>query len=216
MFQESWTQVHLERDAFWLLHNGDDSGFSIAVDGAGNAYVAGFTISTDFPTASPFQAAKAGGIGVETSFVTKLNAAGSALVYSTYLGGSSHDQVRGIAVDGSGNAYLAGFTLSTDFPTANAFQGAYGGGFFDAIVTKLNAAGSALDYSTYLGGTGSDQAAGIAVDGAGNAHVVGVTESTRLPDRRPAPGRERRRVRRFRDQAKRGWLRPRLLDLPRR
>ena len=88
------------------------------------------------------------------AFVTKLNAAGSALVYSTYLGGSGDDDGNGIAVDSSGNAYVTGYTDSTNFPTANAFQAAFGGGSGDAFVTKLNAAGSALVYSTYLGGSG--------------------------------------------------------------
>ena len=87
--------------------------------------------------------------------MTKINAAGSALVYSTYLGGSGNDYGNGIAVDGSGNAYVTGSTESTNFPTANPLQ-ASNGGSSDAFVTKINAAGSALVYSTYLGGSGSD------------------------------------------------------------
>ena len=90
------------------------------------------------------------------AFVTKFNAAGSALVYSTYLGGGDSDHGESIAVDSAGNAYVTGSTLSTDFPTVNAFQSTFGGGNSgesgDAFVTKFNAAGSALVYSTYLGG----------------------------------------------------------------
>ncbi|PYS81237.1 MAG: hypothetical protein DMF67_17525, partial [Acidobacteria bacterium] len=97
---------------------------------------------------------------------------------STYLGGSNADLGNGIAVDSSGNAYVAGQTASTNFPTANAVQGKYGGGQNDAFVAKLNASGSALLYSTYLGGTGSDAGLGIAVDSAGNAYVAGRTAST--------------------------------------
>src|SRR5437899_2363050 len=117
-----------------------DQGFGIAVDSLGNAYVMGTTFSTNFPTFNPFQASNGGDVD---AFVTKLNAAGSALVYSTYLGGSGNDRGLGIAVDSLGNAYVTGFTDSTNFPTANPFQASNGGGV-DASVTKLNAAGSAL------------------------------------------------------------------------
>jgi hypothetical protein len=91
-------------------------------------------------------------------FVTKLNASGSGLVYSTYIGGSSDDFGYGIAVDGSGNAYVTGYTNSTDYDvTPGAFQTTYGGGFYDVFVTKLNASGSGLVYSTYIGGSGDDR-----------------------------------------------------------
>ena len=108
--------------------------------------------STNFATAGAYQTVNAGG---NDAFVAKLNAAGSALVYATYLGGSGDDRGLGIAVDGSGNAYVTGVTASTNFPTLNAYQSAYGGNG-DAFVTKFNASGSALLYSTYLGGSGSD------------------------------------------------------------
>jgi hypothetical protein len=161
---------------------GGSSGFEeasgIAVDSAGNAYVTGFTFSTNFPTASPFQGTNGG--GNYDAFITKINAAGSALVYSTYLGGISSDVGREIAVDSAGNAYVTGYTGSTNFPTASAIQGTYGGAF-DAFVTKINAAGSALVYSTYLGGSGEDVGFGIAVDSAGNAYVTGYTTSTNFP-----------------------------------
>jgi len=163
----------------------------IAVDSSGNAYVTGQTASPDFPTtAGAFQPAPGGAPGVEDAFVMKLNPAGNAPVYSTYIGGSSIDRGRSIAVDSSGNAYVTGLTLSTDFPTTvGAFQPALRG-FMDPFVTKLNAAGSALVYSTYLGGsTGEDftigflpdEGRGIAVDSSGNAYVTGNTTTTDFP-----------------------------------
>ena len=161
----------------YLGGSGSDRGLAIAVDASGNAYVTGFTGSTEFPTASPIQAANG---GLSDAFVTKLNAAGDALVYSTYLGGSSSDVGYGIAVDAAGNAYVMGETDSTEFPTASPIQSALGG-FDDAFVTKLNAAGNALVYSTYLGGSAADHGAGIALDGAGRAYVTGSTYSSNFP-----------------------------------
>jgi hypothetical protein len=154
-----------------------DGGLAIAVDSAGNVYVAGTTLSSSFPTVNPLQSTNAGG---QEGFVTKINAAGTALVYSTYLGGTDADDVSGIAVDSAGNGYLTGFTQSTNFPTANAIQ-ATSGGAQDAFVTKINAAGSALVYSTYLGGSNSEAGAGIAVDGAGNVYTTGNTQSANFP-----------------------------------
>jgi len=159
----------------FLGGNGEDNGFSIAVDAAGNAYLAGTTSSLDFPTASPFQEVLEGGRSGD-AFVTKLNAAGSALVYSTYLGGSDGASGHGIAVDAAGNAYITGHTSSLDFPTANPFQAISGDGS-DTFVTKLNAAGSALVYSTYLGGSDIDISQGIAVDASGIAYVTGTSIS---------------------------------------
>jgi len=155
-----------------------EEGRAIAVDAAGNAYVTGYTQSTDFPTVTAFQATNGGGWD---AFVTKLNASGSGLVYSTYLGGSGWDFGNGLAADSAGNAYVTGYTISTNFPTANAFQATYGGSNGDAFVTKLHASGSGLVYSTYLGGSRSDVAMGLAVDAAGNAYVTGKTESTNFP-----------------------------------
>jgi hypothetical protein len=160
----------------------DNANFGIAVDGAGNAYVVGLTGSADFPTADPAQPALG---GVRDAFVAKLNAAGSALVYATYLGGSGDDGGLRIAVDGAGNAYVTGQTSSVNFPTVNPLQPANGGGTHDAFVAKLNAAGSALVYSTYLGGSGDDVGFGIAVNGAGNAYVTGYTISTNFPTKNP-------------------------------
>jgi hypothetical protein len=149
------------------------------VDSAGNAYVTGGTGSPNFPTASPIQATFGG--GTYDGFVAKLNATGSALIYSTYLGGSGSDIGSGVALDSSGNAYVTGITSSTNFPTANPLQPTFGGGPNDAFVTKLNAAGSALAYSTYLGGSGDDGGSGITVDSAGDAYVTGSTGSTNFP-----------------------------------
>jgi hypothetical protein len=166
----------------YLGGSGGEFGSGIAVDSAGNAYVTGSTSSTNFPTANPLQSAYG---GAQDAFVAKLNAAGSALVYSTYLGGSSIDKGVGIAVDSSGNAYITGITNSTNFPTANPFQStnyAAGIGGSNAFVTKLNAAGNALVYSTYLGGRTADQGLGIAVGASGNAYVTGYTQSLDFPD----------------------------------
>jgi hypothetical protein len=158
-----------------------DGGFEVAVDGQGNAYVAGFTFSSNFPTTSgafdtSFNA------GTSDAFVTKLNPAGSALVYSTYLGGSNIDSGRGIAVDSQGNAYVSGNTGSADFPTTPGAHDTSLGGGQDAFVTKLNATGSALVYSTYLGGSSGDGSGdNMDLDGLGNAYVTGLTFSTNFP-----------------------------------
>ena len=154
----------------------DDDGSGIAVDSAGNAYVAGDTDSTNFPTHNPLQGSNG---GMDDAFVVKLNADGNALVYSTYLGGSHIDEAEAIAVDGEGNAYFTGTTFS-----AGLFTGAYSGDG-DAFVAKLNASGSALDYGTYLGGSGYDFGVGIAVDSAGNAYILGQTYSADLPTENP-------------------------------
>jgi hypothetical protein len=121
------------------------------VDGSGNAYLTGSTSSTDFPTANPLQASNnSTALSPVNAFVTKINANGTALVYSTYLGGRNVDEGSGIAVDSSGKAYVDGITSSTNFPIANALQSSYGG-VEDALVTKINSVGSTLLYSTYLG-----------------------------------------------------------------
>ncbi|MBI3014117.1 MAG: SBBP repeat-containing protein [Candidatus Tectomicrobia bacterium] len=165
----------------YLGGSGQEHGYGIAVDGAGAAYVAGWTLSSDFPTrAGSFQTVYGGSTD---AFVTKLSATGG-LVYSSYLGGSFYDEGFGIAVDASGNAYVTGWTGQTfttnNFPTVNPFQTAMSG-FTDAFVAKLNDAGSALVYSTYLGGSGGETGFGIAVDASGNAYVTGSTGSSNFP-----------------------------------
>ncbi|HEV8718084.1 MAG TPA: SBBP repeat-containing protein [Candidatus Binatia bacterium] len=154
---------------------------SIAVDLSGNAYITGSTGSDDFPTVNPLQATRHG----LDAFITKVNASGSALLYSTYLGGSDREEGRGITVDSSGNVYVTGVTTSPDFPTLNPVQPSFGGSYFDAFITKVNTAGSALVYSTYLGGSSQDEGNAIAVDLASNAYVTGVTYSDDFPTARP-------------------------------
>jgi hypothetical protein len=163
-----------------------DIAWSIAVDPAGNAYIAGDAESLNFPTVQPHQPAP-GGQG--DGFVAKFAPDGTP-VYSTYLGGDYIDYVSDIAVDIEGNAYVTGFTGSSDFPTVNAFQPAYAGGW-DAFVTKLSADGSALVYSSYLGGSGEENyvnagvPGGIAVDRKGYAYVTGNTQSADFPTVQP-------------------------------
>jgi hypothetical protein len=167
----------------YLGGNDDDDGFGIAVDSSGSAYVTGFTASTNFPTTpGAFQTTDPSSINLH-AFVTKFNPVGSApLVYSTYLGGNGSDSGQGVAVDSVGNAYVTGYTTSTNFPTVNAIQPALGGGS-DAFVTKVNPLGTGLVYSTYLGGSGNDNGFGIALDTLPNpnAYVAGDTGSTNFP-----------------------------------
>ncbi len=147
-----------------------------AIDGSGNAYVTGETNSINYDiTAGAFQTTYGGSWD---GFVTKLNSTGTALVYSTYLGGSNEDRSNSIAIDGSGNAYVTGYTNSTNYDiTAGAFQTTYGGSW-DGFVTKLNSTGTALVYSTYIGGSGDEEGYDIAIDGSGNAYLTGWTSST--------------------------------------
>jgi hypothetical protein len=145
----------------------------IAVDGSGNAYVTGEALSIDFPTtAGAFSRALRGEYDV---FVTKLNPTGSALVYSTFLGGTAVDNGGQVQVDSGGNAYLLGASSSTDFPTTPGAFDTSANGAFDATLTKLNPAGSGLVYSTYIGSSDFDGASGLVVDGAGAAYLTGGT-----------------------------------------
>jgi len=165
----------------YLGGSGDDQGSSIAVDSNNNVYIAGTTSSTNFPTLGP---AFANNAGLSDIFVTKINAAGSAIVYSTYIGGSGLDRGDGIAVDSSGNAYVVGRvdSSSTNFPTTNgAFATTYRGGDFDGVLFKLNAQGNTLVYSTFIGGEANDSTEGVAVDSAGNAYITGGTKSFGFP-----------------------------------
>jgi hypothetical protein len=168
--------------ATYLGGSNNDVGIGIAVDERGQAYVTGSTLSTDFPTRNALQPACAGPptLGCVDAFVAKLSAEGAVLLYSTYLGGSDTDAGVGIAVDGAGQAHVIGRTLSTDFPTQNALQPAFGG-FIDGFIAKLSAEGAVLLYSTYLGGSDIDQGSGIALDGAGNTLVTGTTDSVDFP-----------------------------------
>jgi hypothetical protein len=156
-----------------------DSPRDIAVDGSGSAYVTGETLSTDFPTTTgAFSRTLHGDYDM---FVTKLNPTGSALTYSTFLGGALVDNGQRISVDSGGNAYALGFSSSADFPTtAGAFDRTANGGF-DVTLTKLNPAGSALVYSTYIGGSDFDSGGGLAIDSTGSAFVAGSTPSANWP-----------------------------------
>ena len=155
----------------------DDYAAGIAADAAGNAYVTGFTSSGDFPLKNPAQATRADW----EAFVTKIDPMGSSLVYSTYLGGSRYDAARAIAVDATGQAHVIGATMSADFPVVRPVRRLFGGGGWDAFVTKLSSDGGSFVYSTFLGGSGYDDGGGIAVDGGGDATVTGRTGSYDFP-----------------------------------
>ncbi|MCB0202557.1 MAG: hypothetical protein KDI03_21000, partial [Anaerolineae bacterium] len=159
-----------------------DDGHAVAIDDTGDAIVTGFTNSSDFPTTpGAFDPSYNGGGYYGDVFVAKLNAAGSELDYATFLGGSDDEEGHAVAVDGTGRAIVTGYTYSSDFPTTpGAFDTSYNGGY-DAFVARLNAAGSALDYATFLGGSGSDCGNAVAVDEAGRATVTGWTTSSDFP-----------------------------------
>jgi hypothetical protein len=188
------TKLHLDQGvghvvldySTYLGGGGPDDGLGIAVDASGDAYVTGWTQSTDFPTKNPYQATYGG--PDQDAFVTKLTWSGVdptlSLDYSTYLGGSSFEEGRGIAVDEGGNAYVTGSTSSAvGFPVQSAYQSTQKGAD-DAFVTKFDSSGG-LVYSTYLGGSASEEGYGIAVDGLGNAYVTGRTRSTDFPTQDP-------------------------------
>ena len=160
----------------YLGGSGDDYGYSLAVDSDGSAYLCGSTASSDFPTENPYQASNGGGADI---FIAKISSSGSTLDYSTYGGGSLQDEARGIAISG-GKAYLTGSTESGDFPTVYAYQPSLSANY-DAFIFLLSTSGSALVYSTYLGGGWEDGANGVAVDGSNCAYIAGYTKSTDFP-----------------------------------
>ena len=161
---------------------------AITTDAAGNLYVAGGALSPDFPvTPGVLQSMQKGSSGFGSAFVSKLNPSGTALIFSTYVGGTGGDAAYGLAVDSSGDAYIVGQTASKDFPvTAGAFQTTIPGSR-TSFVAKLNPAGNGLAYATYLGGNSAisylccDAAAAVAIDSAGNAYVAGTTYATGFP-----------------------------------
>jgi hypothetical protein len=161
----------------YLGKQGTDSATSVAVDSNGNAYVGGYTNSSDFPTHNALQPNLGGGLD---GFVLKLNPSGSALVFSTFLGGSADEYLETLTIDSGDNIYVGGATSSTDFPTVNPSQSS-NAGQSDAFVTEINAAGSSLVFSTYLGGTGVENALGIALDTKKNIYVMGETTSSDFP-----------------------------------
>jgi hypothetical protein len=176
----------------YLGGNHGDAAEGIAVDATHSAYVVGFTTSSNFPTTPGALQRTIGSAKLLESdaFVSKLDPAGDALSYSTYLGGSRVDAGSAVAIDGAGDAYVTGFTSSPDFPTVNPQQPTCGDpscSHFDAFVSRLSATGNALAYSTYLGGGAQDIGRGIALDGPGNVYVVGSTTSTNFPVSSDAP-----------------------------
>lgn len=169
----------------YLGGSGDDVGHAIAVDAAGAAYITGLSNSLDFPLARPLQRQFKGGVGDDT-IVVKINPAGSAFVYSTYVGGLKDDEARAIAVDGQGNAVVTGYTQSPDFPLSWPMQADFGGGTHDVFAFSLQPDGSAFNWSTFLGGSGGDYGRGLALDGAGNVYLTGYTDSKNFPTRNPS------------------------------
>lgn len=157
-----------------------DDVFGVTVDSGGNLYVTGSTFSADFKTKSPFQASLN---GLNNVFISKLNPTGTALVFSTYLGGSGTDQGVGIGLDSTENVYVTGQTTSTTFPTASPTQAALNGAS-DAFVTEMSNSGSSLVFSTYLGGSSDENThanGAVAVDAAGIVYVAGNTDSKDFP-----------------------------------
>lgn len=172
----------LSADGSTLLYSsylggaGEDQAMAVALDSVGNAYVTGKTKSSDFPTkAGAAQSSYGGGTSSGDAFVAKVSADGSALEYSSYLGGTGEDEGRDIATDASGHAFVVG-AGGAGFPvTAGAFQETFLGGpsNFDAFVARVSVDGGSLDYATYLAGANDERAFGVAVDNAGRAHVTG-------------------------------------------
>ncbi|MDQ6651184.1 MAG: PQQ-dependent sugar dehydrogenase, partial [Acidobacteriota bacterium] len=171
----------------YLGGSSDDKGYGLALDSSNNIYVAGQTSSNDFPVLNPAQAAKGGNFD---AFIAKISFAG-VKTYATYLGGSGDDRATGIAVNSAENAFVTGYTASTNFPTATPLQSSNGGGT-DAFVTKLNSSGNGFLYSTYLGGSANENftstttfTGNIAIDSAGNAYITGYTASNNFPTAAP-------------------------------
>ena len=160
---------------------GTDVGEGIAVDSSGRADVTGYTLSANFPPVLAFQGQLAGGpVDGSDAFVARVSASGSALVFSTYLGGTGDDYGRGIAVDARGDAYIIGQTDSKDFLFVNPIQAANGGSS-DVFMAEVDPSSSALVFSTYLGGSQDDIGTAIAVDDAGAIYGTGYTYSTDFP-----------------------------------
>jgi RHS repeat-associated protein len=171
--------------------NESDHSYGIAVNGADQVYFTGYTQSTNFPLANSidntFGGGTCGSVPCYDAYIAHLNIANNNLVYSTYLGGSNEDRGNGITLDGSGRAYVIGYTKSTDFPTVNAIQGTKGTDSCsappcpDVFVAAVNASGNILAYSTYLGGSNEDYGTAIILDSSGGTYLTGYTLSTNFP-----------------------------------
>src|SRR5262249_8657937 len=150
---------------------------AIAADAFGNVYIAGTTNSLNFPVTPG--AVQGSFTGVQDAFAAKVDPSGSVLLFSTYLGGGDFTSATGVATDASGNVYVSGYTSSTDFPSVGAVQPGFSG-LFDGFISILNPAGTALTFSTFFGGSGSDQINDMVVDAAGNMYLGGQTGSSDL------------------------------------
>jgi hypothetical protein len=177
----------IRSDGTGLVYSGflggseNEFGTGIAVDGTGEAYVTGFTYSSDFPVLNgPDITYNGGGDG----FVTRVKANGTGLRYSGFLGGTASDSGQGVAVDGAGNAYVAGGTTSADYPAVVGPDLTFNGGYEDGVVTKVSHDGRTVVYSGFVGGGSPDTAYGVTVDGAGSAYLTGLTNSPDFPHRR--------------------------------
>lgn len=156
---------------------GDDRAYGVAIDATGRVYIAGETSSSDFPVPNGFDNTANGSFD---GFAARLSSSGASLEYGTYLGGSNDDGAFGVAVDNASVAYLAGYTASSGFPTVSPYDGTHNFGY-DVFVSKISAGGGTLSYSTFLGGTGTEWATGIARDGSNNIYVTGLTTSNLFP-----------------------------------
>ncbi|MFQ5428443.1 MAG: SBBP repeat-containing protein [Thermodesulfobacteriota bacterium] len=165
----------------YLGGSSSDFARDVAVDASGAAYLTGWTLSPDFPMRTPVQGVYGGGVLSGDVFVTKINPAGTAVVFSTYIGGNSDEDSNAIAVDTSGNVYVTGYTQSLNYPVFKAFQPGFAGGTKDAFVTKLNPTGNAFIFSTYIGGIASEKAKDITVDATGYVYLTGWTASFNFP-----------------------------------
>jgi hypothetical protein len=166
---------------------GPDAGYAISVDTQGNTYVAGTTESGDFPTSAPLQTALSGAAGVPSAdvFVSKISPDGAKLIWSTYLGGGGRDTGFSVVAAGDGTVYVSGVTESPDFPVARGAQTTYGGGTSDGFVARIAANGTGIEWSSFLGGGGTDRARGLAIDSTGNAYLTGSTNSDNFPSVNP-------------------------------
>ncbi len=176
----------------YLGGSGDDYAYGIALDSNGNTYIVGLTGSSNFPIAPQPGALQSTLAGTSNGFVTELNPAGSSVVYSTFLGGGTGDFALAVALDSTGNAYVTGEAANSTFPVHNPFQkncGSCTGGMTNAFVSVIQSGGTAFVYSTFLGGSSSDQGQAIAVDSSQDAYVTGVTLSTDFPTTKSAAQR---------------------------
>jgi Ca2+-binding RTX toxin-like protein len=165
----------------FLGGSGRDWGSRIVLDGMGNTFITGGTGSSDFPVVNPYQQQNNGGATQGSDiFIVKLNASGN-VVFATYLGGSEDETVKGLTVNGAGEVTITGYTKSTDYPTANAYQENFAGGIYDMVYTRLNSTGNGLVFSSYFGGSGSDRSGDMKQGPSGDFFVAGQTQSDDFP-----------------------------------